>query len=177
MLHYVASQAEKSNPELLTLPEDLAVLDDASKTSMDQLSIEVTQLDNQIKKIQNQMNAPNTQKDVKNQMSEFLQYASGEVSVMKERMESLKEIKTDLAEFFCEDANAFKLEDCYKSLASFCAKFKQSVSENVKRREQEILAEQRRALREAEEHKKLKTGRMKGTVVENNGVILCGRGV
>merc|ERR1719468_792842 len=49
MLHYVASQAEKSNPELLTLPEDLAVLDDASKTSMDQLSIEVTQLDNQIK--------------------------------------------------------------------------------------------------------------------------------
>ena len=72
MLHYVASQAEKSNPELLSLPDDLNVLEEASKTSMEQLSIEVTQLDNQIKKIQNQMNAPNTQKDVKNQMSEFL---------------------------------------------------------------------------------------------------------
>ena len=65
MLHYVAAQAEKSNPELLSLPEELAVLDDASKTSLEQLRSEVTQLDNQIKKIQNQMEAPNTQADVK----------------------------------------------------------------------------------------------------------------
>ena len=83
MLHYVASQAEKSHPEILTLPDDLAVLEDASKTSLDQLSIEVTQLDNQIKKIQNQMEAPNTQADVRNQMSEFLKYASGQVDCMK----------------------------------------------------------------------------------------------
>lgn len=41
MLHYVASQAEKSNPDLLSLPDDLAILDEASKTSVDQLSIEV----------------------------------------------------------------------------------------------------------------------------------------
>ena len=31
MLHYVALQAERTNPELLTLPEDLAILDDAAK--------------------------------------------------------------------------------------------------------------------------------------------------
>jgi hypothetical protein len=31
MLHYVALQAERVNPELLTLPDDLAVLDEASK--------------------------------------------------------------------------------------------------------------------------------------------------
>jgi hypothetical protein len=73
MLHYVASQAEKANPDLLTLPEDLAVLEDASKTSLDQLRIEVTQLDNQINKIQNQMKAPNTQADVREQMREFLE--------------------------------------------------------------------------------------------------------
>ena len=65
MLHYVASQAEKSNPELLSLPDELSVLEDASKTSLEQLRAEVTQLDNQIKKIQNQMEAPNTQADVK----------------------------------------------------------------------------------------------------------------
>ena len=60
---------------------------------------------------------------------------------MKKRMEELKQTKIDLAEFFCEDASAFKLEECYKSLASFCSKFKQAVTENVKRREQEDLAE------------------------------------
>ena len=75
MLHYVASLAEKSNSELLTIPEDLAILEEASKTSLEQLSIEVTQLDNQIKKIANQMKQ--AQEDVKKQMSEFLDYASG----------------------------------------------------------------------------------------------------
>ena len=162
MLHYVASQAEKANPDLLTLPDDLSILEEASKTSVEQLRIEVTQLDNQIKKIQNQMNAPNTQSDVKNQTSEFLQYASKEVTVMKERMDMLAKTRIDLSEFFCEDPNACKLEECYKSLASFCAKFKQAVTENVKRREQEALAEQRRAQREVDEHhKKSKSGKSK----------------
>ena len=78
---------------------------------------------------------------------------------MKERMEALKKTKIDLAEFFCEDGNAFKLEECYKSLASFCTKFKQAVTENVKRKAQEDLQENRRAQRELEEQKKSKSGR------------------
>ena len=59
--------------DLLTLPDDLAMLEEASKTPVEQLSLEVTQLDNQIKKIQTQMSAPNIQADVKNQSREFLQ--------------------------------------------------------------------------------------------------------
>lgn len=31
LLHYVASQAEESNPQLLMLPDELAILDEASK--------------------------------------------------------------------------------------------------------------------------------------------------
>lgn len=174
MLHYVASQAEKSNQELLTLPDDLSVLDEASKTSVEQLSVEVTQLDNQIKKIQNQMNAPNTQADVKNQMSEFLSEASTEVTAMKERMDLLKKTQAELADFFCEDPNAFKMEECYKSLASFCSKFKAAVGENVKRREQEALAEQRRAQRELDDQKKAK-GRMKRRrQIQNTSKLLNG---
>ena len=71
----------------------------------------------------------------------------------------LRQSQIELSEFFCEDPNAFKMEDCYKSLANFCAKFKTAVTENCKRKEQEILAEQRRALREAEEMKKAKSGK------------------
>ena len=78
---------------------------------------------------------------------------------MKERMEALKKTKIDLAEFFCEDGNVFKLDECYKSLASFCSKFKQAVTENVKRKAQEDLQENRRAQRELEEQKKSKSGR------------------
>ena len=111
------------------------------------------------------MNAPNTQADVKNQMCEFLNESSTEVTAMKERMELLKNLQKELAEFFCEDAKSFKMEECFKSLAGFNSKFKQAVSENVKRRDQEILAEQRRAQRELEEQKKSKLGKLRFCIV------------
>ena len=91
-------------------------------------------------------------------MKEFLQYAAKEVTFMKDNMEQLKKTQEDLSEFFCEDPKTFRMEECYKSLATFCAKFKQAVTENTKRKEQEILAEQRRAQREAEELKRAKNG-------------------
>ena len=91
-------------------------------------------------------------------MKEFLQYAAKEVTFMKDNMEQLKKTQEDLSEFFCEDPKTFRMEECYKSLATFCAKFKQAVTENAKRKEQEILAEQRRAQREAEELKRAKNG-------------------
>ena len=43
---------------------------------------------------------------------------------MKEGMKQLEEVQTDLAEFFCEDATSFKLDECYKSLNGFFSKFK-----------------------------------------------------
>ena len=41
-------------------------------------------------------------------------------------MEQLDKMSAEIAEFFCEDGNSFKIEECYKSLASFCNKFKQA---------------------------------------------------
>ena len=85
----------------------------------------------------------------------YLQFASGQVSRMKEGIESLSTLRNELAEFFCEDPKSFKIEDCFKSLSSFCSKFSKAVGENAKRREQE----QKRALREAEELKKRNAGK------------------
>ena len=72
LLHYVASQAEQSHPELLTLPEEMAILEEASKISIETVKIDVNKLDGQINKITNQMKNPNTKQDIKKQMNEFL---------------------------------------------------------------------------------------------------------
>ena len=45
-------------------------------------------------------------------------------------MVSLEKLEAELAEFFCEDPAAFKIDECFKSLASFCSKFKQVRSFN-----------------------------------------------
>ena len=38
-------QAEGANPELLTLPDDLAVLDEAARTSLEVLKADIAKLD------------------------------------------------------------------------------------------------------------------------------------
>jgi len=76
LLHYVAQQAEQTQPELLSVVEDLAVLEEASKTSIEVLNGDMNKLDSQVKKITNQMKNTNTESDVVSQMEEFLPYAS-----------------------------------------------------------------------------------------------------
>ena len=72
LLHYVAGQAEESNAELLTLPDDFSLLEEAAKTPIDILQVEINKLQSQITKIQNQMKAPNVNLEVKELMSDFL---------------------------------------------------------------------------------------------------------
>ena len=59
------------------------------------------------------------------QITICLQYASGRLEHLKEEVVSLEKLEAELAEFFCEDPAAFKIDECFKSLASFCSKFKQ----------------------------------------------------
>ena len=54
-----------------------------------------------------------------------MQYASGRLEHLKEELVSVGKLEAELAEFFCEDPNAFRIDECFKSLASFCSKFKQ----------------------------------------------------
>jgi hypothetical protein len=54
-----------------------------------------------------------------------LQYASTQVQGLKEGMSQLEKIQSELAEFFCEEAACFKIDECFKSFSSFIAKLKQ----------------------------------------------------
>ena len=77
LLHYVAGQAEEAHPELLGLPDDLAVLEEAARTSLEVLKADIGKLDGQVTKIQAQLKNPNTKADVKKQMEEFLPVSGG----------------------------------------------------------------------------------------------------
>lgn len=76
------------------------------------------------------------------------QIADNEVSALQKDMEELESVRKTLAEFFCEDMNTFKLEECFKVFHGFCVKFKQAIAENERRRIQEEQAAARRKQRE-----------------------------
>jgi len=76
------------------------------------------------------------------------QFAEQAVNVLKHYMGELDEVKRDLANYFCEDVSAFKLEECFRILHTFCIKFKQAVVDNARRQLQEEQAAARRRQRE-----------------------------
>jgi hypothetical protein len=57
-------------------------------------------------------------------------------------------VRTELADFFCEDRDSFKLEECFKLFLNFCQRFRTGVLENEHRRQHEAAAENRRRQRE-----------------------------
>ena len=50
-----------------------------------------------------------------------------EVHELEEDLKDIDEYRRELAVFFCEDVGTFKLEDCFKTLQTFCERFKKAI--------------------------------------------------
>ncbi|XP_076166401.1 FH2 domain-containing protein formin 3 [Ptiloglossa arizonensis] len=148
LIHYVALQAERKRKDLLDFAKSMNTLEAATKTTTEQLNNEFNALDTKIKKIKAQIQLPSTEPDIQEQMAQFLQMAEQEMSQLKGDMEELETVRRSLAEFFCEDTNTFKIEECFKIFHQFCQKFNQAVAENERRRIQEEQVLARRKQRE-----------------------------
>lgn len=72
LIHYVAIQAEKKNVKLLTFPENLRAIEDAAKSTVEQLQNEINALEVRIKKIKKIIELPTTETEIKQQMADFL---------------------------------------------------------------------------------------------------------
>ncbi|KAK9872592.1 hypothetical protein WA026_018723 [Henosepilachna vigintioctopunctata] len=148
LIHFVALQAEKRNKELVSFTQNIGLLEDAAKTTVEQLQNEINALDIRIKKIKKQIDSFSTEIEIKHQMIDFLMYAEQEVSNVQRGMLELENIRIQLSDFFCEDLKTFKLEECFRIFHSFYCKFKQAITENERRRLQEEQAMARRKQRE-----------------------------
>nr|XP_023020465.1 uncharacterized protein LOC111509028 [Leptinotarsa decemlineata] len=148
LVHFVALQAEKKNKHLLSFTDNIGVLEDAAKTTVEQLHNEINALDVRIKKVRKQIELPTTELEIKTQMTDFLQMAAREVASLQRNLGELEHVRRELSDFFCEDINSFKLEECFRIFHGFYCKFKQAVSENERRRLQEEQANERRRQRE-----------------------------
>lgn len=148
LIHYVALQAERKRKNLLSFAKNITALEAATKTTIEQLTNEFNSLDTKIIKIKSQIKFSSTENDIQEQMAQFLQMAEREMAQLKRDMEELEEVRRSLAEFFCEDMNTFKIEECFKIFHQFYQKFNQAVTENERRRIQEEQVLARRKQRE-----------------------------
>ena len=93
----------------------------------------------------------------------LFQYAQKESEILNDDLEDLDELKLELANFFCEDVQTFRLEECLSTFNIFCDRFTKAIQENKDRKIQEEKAEQRR--KEREEQLRTKRRSISGKII------------
>lgn len=118
------------------------------RITVEQINSEINVMEKRIQRIKTQVALPNTDADIKVQMTQFMQAAEIESFQLQTGLKELDAQRLQLAEFFCEDPSTFKLEECFKVFQVFCDRFKAAAAENDRRRVQEEQSTLRRKHRE-----------------------------
>ena len=60
-----------------------------------------------------------------------LQMSREDLDELREMMAFVDQMKAKLADFFCDEAQTFSLEDCVLTFKLFCEKFKKAIEVNI----------------------------------------------
>ncbi|KAF4078345.1 hypothetical protein AMELA_G00198220 [Ameiurus melas] len=130
LLHFVALEAQKKDDQLLKFPEKLQYVESAVRVSVDSLDVDLENLNRRIENLQK-----NIQSDTQllQQLNIFLQRAAVSLKEVSVCRSLLKTEGDEMIDFFCEDRETFKLDECFYIFYHFCSKFNNAVQENVER--------------------------------------------
>ncbi|KAJ1216391.1 hypothetical protein NDU88_003993 [Pleurodeles waltl] len=173
LLHFVALEAQKKDAALLSFSEKLQHVQDAARLSIDNIEVELSSLSMKTTSLKD-----NVCKDPQllQQMEEFIQLSLNEVKELEWRREELKKESHALIDFFCEDKDTMKLDECFQIFRDFCDKFNKAVKENREREIKDLRQEQR--LKELENRRRsLEPGGFGRSSSENDVVLLATNGI
>ncbi|XP_076584917.1 FH2 domain-containing protein 1 [Chaetodon auriga] len=146
LLHFVAMEAKKKDEKLLKFPENLQDVQSAARISVENIEVEFSSLYVRIKTLEEKVQGD---QELLQQLEPFLQSSARTLQDLKRRRLDLRKEGNALIDFFCEDKDTFKLDECFRIFQDFCIKFKKAVKDNVDRELKE--AARQRRLRELEE--------------------------
>ncbi|KAJ0033875.1 hypothetical protein NQD34_000982 [Periophthalmus magnuspinnatus] len=146
LLHFVALEAKKKDENLLRFPEKLQDVQSAARISVENIETEFSSLYVRIRTLEEKVQGD---QDLQQQLQPFLKSAAQTLQDLKKRRLELRKEGNGLIDFFCEDKDTFKLDECFRIFQDFCHKFKKAVKDNTERELKE--AARQRRLRELEE--------------------------
>ncbi|XP_041642121.1 FH2 domain-containing protein 1 [Cheilinus undulatus] len=146
LLHFVAMEAKKKDENLLKFPERLQDVQSAARVSVENIEVEFSSLYVRIKSLEEKIQGD---EELLQQLEPFLQSSAQRLQDLKRRRLDLRKEGNALIDFFCEDKDTFKLDECFRIFQDFCLKFKKAVKDNMDRELKEAARERR--LKELEE--------------------------
>ncbi|XP_054876271.1 FH2 domain-containing protein 1-like [Poeciliopsis prolifica] len=149
LLHFVALEAQKKDQKLQEFPLKLSHIQAASRISMETLDAELQLLTSRTRSVEESI-----QKDTEllQQLDSFLQSATSALCSLRGSQQQLKKEGRELIDFFCEDRDSFRLDDCFSIFHTFCTKFTIAAKENKEREVKEAARRQRMHEEELKRH-------------------------
>ncbi|XP_008058368.1 FH2 domain-containing protein 1 [Carlito syrichta] len=149
LLHFVAQEAQKKDAILLNFSEKLHHVQETARLSLDNTEAELHSLFVRTRSLQE-----NIQRDGElcQQMEDFLQFAIEKLTELEHWKQELQDEAHTLIDFFCEDKETMKLDECFQIFRDFCTKFNKAVKDNHDRELQELRQLQR--LKELEQKRR-----------------------
>ncbi|NXW64606.1 FHDC1 protein, partial [Eurystomus gularis] len=141
LLHFVALEAKKKDAALLNFSEKIRDVHDAARLSIDNVEAELQSLSFKARSVKDSI-----RRDPKlfHQMESFLQFAVRHLKELEHQKRELQKEGNALIDFFCEDKETMKLDECFQIFRDFCVRFNKAVKENREREIQELHSLQRR---------------------------------
>ncbi|NXB44366.1 FHDC1 protein, partial [Leucopsar rothschildi] len=141
LLHFVALEAQKKDAALLNFSEKIRSVHDAARLSIDSVEAELHSLSVKTRSVKDSI-----RRDPKlfHQMENFLQFAVRHLKELEHQKGELQKEGSALIDFFCEDKETMKLDECFQIFRDFCIRFNTAVKENREREIQELHSLQRR---------------------------------
>ncbi|XP_055653806.1 LOW QUALITY PROTEIN: FH2 domain-containing protein 1 [Falco peregrinus] len=141
LLHFVALEAQKKDAALLNFSEKIRDVHDAARLSIDNIEAELHSLSFKARSVKESI-----RRDPKlfHQMESFLQFALRHLKELEHQKRELQKEGNALIDFFCEDKETMKLDECFQIFRDFCVRFNKAVKENREREIQELHSLQRR---------------------------------
>uniref|UniRef100_A0A1I7XJR8 FH2 domain-containing protein n=1 Tax=Heterorhabditis bacteriophora TaxID=37862 RepID=A0A1I7XJR8_HETBA len=131
LLHLLA----KMDSQLLPgLQKELSLTQRASEISIEEIKTNLRVLGDQCNKLDNQLSTKRETNfaDMKTYLSDHCRV---ELSETNSSLQEVIRMQNELAIYFCENENSFKLEECFKIFSNFIARLRQAVQENIERDE------------------------------------------
>lgn len=146
LLHFVAQEAQKNDAILLNFSEKLHHVQEAARLSLDNTEAELHSLSVRTRSLKGNIRRDD---ELRQQMEEFLQFAVEKLTELEHWKRELQDEAHTLIDFFCEDKETMKLDECLQIFRDFCTKFSKAVKDNHNREVQELR--QLRRLQELEQ--------------------------
>lgn len=154
LLHYVVEMCQQEKMEILKFEEELADISKASRLSVEGLIGEVATLRGDLNTLSK--NLEKAPEDVVDHFKEFTTKADILVQDLELSLKELERSRVKLAQYFCEDEEKFRVEDCVVVFHTLCAKINEAKKENETRKKREERKQRLEAEKKRREEERAK---------------------